>query len=108
MHTEVDRDRLLADGSRRQFVGTLGLATLGNRPRLAWMVYAGVLKNFSALDGRSNEFDRNGRPDEFDESSGRTLYEIIYYDRRLGSYWPVENYPALSGAVSAVTLADEA
>jgi hypothetical protein len=107
MESEIDRGRPLADGLRRRLVSGLGIVTLG----IATLDLDGlcrVLKNFTALDGRSNEFDRKDHPDEFDEGSGRTLYEIIYYDRRLGSYWPVGFYPALSRAVSAVTLADEA
>ena len=106
MHRGVDRDRPLADGSRRQFVGTLGLATLGI-VTLGLDGLCRVAKNFTALDDRFNEFDRKDHLDEFGEGSGRTLYEIIYYDRRLGSCWSVGFSPS-SSAVAAIPLAQAA
>jgi hypothetical protein len=107
MQTEIDRAPQFADDVRRQLVGALGLATLG----IAMLGLDGlcrVLKNFTTFDDCSNEFDRRDHPDEFDEGGERTLYEIIYFDRRLKSYWPVGFYPELSDAVSAVMLADDA
>jgi hypothetical protein len=65
------------------------------------------VKSITALGDRSNELDSKDHPGEFDERSGRTLYEIIYYDRRLESYWPVWFYPS-SPAVAAIPLAQAA
>jgi hypothetical protein len=103
METEFDRAQPLPDRLRRQFVGTLGLATLG----IATLGLGGlcrVLKDFTALDNCGSEFDRTDRLDEFDERDRRTLYEIVYYDRRLKSFWPVGFYPEFSGT-AAVALA---
>jgi hypothetical protein len=107
MEKEIDRAQLLADGVRRQLVGTLGLATLG----IATLGLCGlcrVIKDFTALGDCGSEFDRKDRLDELDEGGGRTLYEIVYYDRRLGSYWPVGSYPEFSGVVDAAPPAQAA
>jgi hypothetical protein len=106
MESEIDRGRPPADGLRRRLIIGLGTVALG-------IVTLGpdglcrVLKNFTTFDDNSNEFDRRDHPDEFDEGGERTLHEIIYYDRRLESYWPVGFYPS-SPAVAAIPLAQAA
>jgi len=104
METEIDRAQPLTDGVRRQLIGGLGIITFGIVTHgLGGLLR--VLKNFTSPDDCRNGFDRENRLDGIDEGGGRTLYEIVYYDRRLGSCWPIGFYPDFSGAVAAVPLA---
>ncbi|MDQ2081520.1 hypothetical protein RA307_15140 [Xanthobacteraceae bacterium Astr-EGSB] len=100
MNTGSDHNRPLPNGLRRRLVGGLGVITVG----IATLGLGGLcraLANFATNDDCGNEFGRENCPDEYGQGGGRILYEIVYYDRRLKSCWPVGFYPELSGVVAA-------
>jgi hypothetical protein len=105
MGNKPARIEQLNDEFRRQFVGRLGLATLGITTLGLGNLCRG-LKNFTAIDDSGSKFDHIGRHDDIDEVSSRTLYEVVYYDKRMGRYWPHALESELA-AVAAVSLDDE-
>jgi hypothetical protein len=87
---------------RRRFVGLLGLVTLSG-------VMLGVdgarrlATSISLFDFRNDIEDE--QLGEIDDGSNRTLFEIQYFDRRSGCYWPIGSG---LGTASTITVAERA
>jgi hypothetical protein len=105
MNSGTDHARPRPDSARRQLicafaVVTLAIATLGLR-----VLQRPATKNNSS--DRGNDLEREHFPDELDEVSSRTLYEVVDYDRRLNCFWLLGLPPEVASIVAATLLADE-
>jgi hypothetical protein len=104
MNGETDHARPLPDDTRRRLIGALAVVTLAIA-----MLGPNGLRRLATRNGPidGNDVDREHIPGELDGVSSRALYEVVYYDRRLKSFWPVGFYPEISSVVAAGALADE-